>query len=193
MSNYVGYSPWQDAAQYGQGLGEVLGQILLNQPRLRAQQAMEQQRFPLEQQLLQAQIKNQNFQPQYRQDLLSMKQQSEADKARYEGENLDIRRGALANQAELNDERARHNMDTEESNKERQSWKEQHPTVPSAGAGLGEGLRGIKMVSDAAKGAAGAAGMSKDVPVHIDPKLEATAAQMAQQPGAHSIRLSARD
>ena len=74
-------------------------------------------------------------------------------------------------------------MDTEEFNKERQSWKEQHPTVPSAGAGLGEGLRGIKMVSDAARGASGAAGMSKDVPVHIDPKLEATAAQMAQQPG----------
>lgn len=59
----IGYSPWQEAAQYGEGLGRTLSQAMLQQPALRAQLGMErarfaqeQQLFPLQQQLLQAQV-----------------------------------------------------------------------------------------------------------------------------------------
>ena len=41
----VGYSPWQDAASYGAGLGSTLSEALLQMPRMRAEQAMEQARF----------------------------------------------------------------------------------------------------------------------------------------------------
>jgi len=59
----IGYSPWQDAANYGAGLGNTLGEILLRVPQMRAQAALAQQQnqrdaqaFPLEQQYKQAQI-----------------------------------------------------------------------------------------------------------------------------------------
>jgi hypothetical protein len=35
--DYVGYSPWTDAAAYGQGLGQSLGQALINMPQQRMQ------------------------------------------------------------------------------------------------------------------------------------------------------------
>lgn len=37
----VGYSPWQDAAQYGQGLGQALTQGLLQLPQQRAEQKIQ--------------------------------------------------------------------------------------------------------------------------------------------------------
>lgn len=40
MPNYIGSSPWLDAANYGQALGQTLGQILLQMPQMRAQNAL---------------------------------------------------------------------------------------------------------------------------------------------------------
>ena len=58
----IGYSPWQDAASYGQALGQTLAQGMLQLPRQRAEMDMERQRFasqqgmvPLQQMLLRAQ------------------------------------------------------------------------------------------------------------------------------------------
>lgn len=42
MPQYIGYSPWQDAAQYGRSLGETLGQILLGVPQMRHQKRLQE-------------------------------------------------------------------------------------------------------------------------------------------------------
>ncbi len=82
----IQYSPWQDAAEYGAGLGRTLSQAMLQMPMLKAQQAMEQQRLgmeqgryqteqsqaPLQAQLLQAQIGNLNARPELAQQRLAM-------------------------------------------------------------------------------------------------------------------------
>lgn len=38
MPNYVGYSPWQDAAEVGKGIGDALGAVLFKLPMLRAEE-----------------------------------------------------------------------------------------------------------------------------------------------------------
>ena len=69
----VGYSPWADAANYGAGLGETLGRILLQVPQQRAELRMQQQQFPLQQQLMQAQINEANLRPGLQQQALAIK------------------------------------------------------------------------------------------------------------------------
>jgi hypothetical protein len=71
--SYLSYSPWQDAANVGRGIGDSLSQAILMRPELRArvvaqqqQQQEQQQRFPLEQKLLEAQIGNTQAQPELR-------------------------------------------------------------------------------------------------------------------------------
>lgn len=56
MPQYFQYSPWTDAAAYGQGLGQTLGQVLLQMPREKAEEQRRALEFPLQQQLLQAQL-----------------------------------------------------------------------------------------------------------------------------------------
>lgn len=119
MSNFVNYSPWQDAANYGQGLGQALGQILLQQPRQRAEFQMQQERFPLEQQLLQAQVKNTEFQPEYRNELLGLRQQSEQDRNTNAQQGLDIKSALLALQQQIQPQRvdiAQQNADSNTQN-----------------------------------------------------------------------------
>lgn len=77
----ITYSPWQDAANYGRGLGDTLGQILLQVPRIRAQQKMqgaefqnEQSNWPLQHQLLQAQVGEAQQRPQLEQAKLAIQQ-----------------------------------------------------------------------------------------------------------------------
>lgn len=64
MPQYFQSSPWQDAARYGAGLGDTLGQAFIQLPQQRAmiamhaqqqQQAMQQRAFENQQQLLQQQ------------------------------------------------------------------------------------------------------------------------------------------
>lgn len=43
----IGYSPWQDAAQVGQGLGQALVKALIEVPRLKAREAMDQRELDL--------------------------------------------------------------------------------------------------------------------------------------------------
>src|ERR1019366_4531675 len=50
MGNYVGYSPWTDAGNYGAGLGATLGKALIEQPQLRYQLALQQQQMAQQQQ-----------------------------------------------------------------------------------------------------------------------------------------------
>ncbi len=38
MPNYIGYSPWTDAAEVGKGIGDVLGAVLFKLPLLRAEE-----------------------------------------------------------------------------------------------------------------------------------------------------------
>lgn len=95
MPNFVNYSPWTDAANAGRGLGDVLSQVLLQQPRQKAEFQMEQQRFPLEQALLQAQVNNQNFRPQYQQDILGLKQQQIGNQQQNQSNNLDLKKALL--------------------------------------------------------------------------------------------------
>lgn len=119
MANFVNYSPWQDAANYGQGLGQALGQILLQQPRQRAEFQMQQERFPLEQQLLQAQVKNTEFQPEYRNELLGLRQQSEQDRNTNAQQGLDIKSALLALQQQIQPQRvdiAQQNADSNTQN-----------------------------------------------------------------------------
>lgn len=69
----VGYSPWQDAANYGSGLGETLGKLLIGLPQQRAELAMQRQQFPLQQQLLQAQVQEANLRPGMQQQALAIR------------------------------------------------------------------------------------------------------------------------
>lgn len=50
MPDYIGYSPWQDAANMGAGIGQSLGQAMLALPQQRAQLAMHQQALQAQQQ-----------------------------------------------------------------------------------------------------------------------------------------------
>ena len=71
--NYFQSSPWQDAARYGQGLAETLGQVFINAPMQRAQIAMHQQ-----------QINQSNMQAQRQFDL--QKQQLGQDERHFQDE-----------------------------------------------------------------------------------------------------------
>ena len=87
MAGFYHYSPWQDAANFGQGVGQSLGQALAQRPEIQArareiqqqmqlrqqQGAREQQQFPLELQAKLAQIEN------YKNDQLWKQRQYELD------------------------------------------------------------------------------------------------------------------
>lgn len=106
--SYVGYSPWTDAANLGGGIGDALGKILLQRPEMRARVAAQQQeqqeqaqRFPLEQQLLQSQIKNADFRPQYQQDMVDLRGKVDQAKIDQGNEGLDLKTALLALQQQL--------------------------------------------------------------------------------------------
>jgi len=88
----IGYSPWQDAAAYGRGLGDSLSQGLL---------ALPQQKFALAQQAAQMQQRNQMFQLQqqglnnYRQGTLDWRDQGLAERSS-QNNILDTIKAALA-------------------------------------------------------------------------------------------------
>jgi len=110
---YIGYSPWQDAAEYGKGLGESLTQLLLHVPMVRAQQRQQQYENqqtqlmgPLQMELLRAQIAEANArgqsygsEAQRYTDQLNLKKQEDADATqRYTNElNLKKTEDAVAN------------------------------------------------------------------------------------------------
>src|SRR5437899_9279022 len=48
----VNYSPWNDAAQFGQGVSNSLAELLVRLPQLRAQQVYQQQELALQGQRL---------------------------------------------------------------------------------------------------------------------------------------------
>src|ERR1700679_383562 len=54
MSNYVGNNFWPDAAVYGAGLGQTLGQALIQRPQDRYELALRQRQMELQQAQLQA-------------------------------------------------------------------------------------------------------------------------------------------
>ena len=87
----AGYNPWLEAAAYGQALGDSLGRAMIQLPNQRLQHFEEAQRFPLEQKLLQAQIANQEYMPEFRRQGLEFKQQQEADRMHNAGEVLDLK------------------------------------------------------------------------------------------------------
>jgi hypothetical protein len=62
----INYSPWMDAARYGQGLGETLGRILMQMPQVRAQQRIDLARLPIELQMQRSQLENANALRAYR-------------------------------------------------------------------------------------------------------------------------------
>lgn len=88
----VGYSPWADAANYGAGLGETLGRILLQVPQQRAELRMQQQQFPLQQQLMQAQINEANLRPGLQQQAMAIKSLQEQLAAQRAGVTEDYER-----------------------------------------------------------------------------------------------------
>jgi hypothetical protein len=51
----IGTNPWLGAAQAGEGIGQSLGQLMLQVPQIRAHLAMQQQQMAIEQQRLQMQ------------------------------------------------------------------------------------------------------------------------------------------
>lgn len=59
----IGYSPWTDAAQYGQGLADTLGQIFLGLPKQRFEMAQQASEAPLQRQLLEAQVQEAQAKP----------------------------------------------------------------------------------------------------------------------------------
>jgi hypothetical protein len=56
MPNFVGYSPWTDAGNYGEGLGRTLGEAMIQMPQQRAQLAMQQAQAAAQQQHQLAQL-----------------------------------------------------------------------------------------------------------------------------------------
>lgn len=171
--SYIGYSPWQDAASYGQGLGAALGQILLQQPRLRAAQQMEQQRFPLEQQLLQAQIRGAEAAPDLkRMQLEGLLQRIQSSTALNQAtEQLRKAQTELAGAAQAKDI-----AQTEKLGSPTQ------PKSPTAEQQFSMGQAAMKMLDNAAKNRALAAGMAPTVPVVVAPEVRQQVAGMAAQP-----------
>lgn len=86
--SFFSYSPWQDAANFGQGVGRSLSQALIQQPQAQAevalmrqrmqgeqqQQSREAQQFSLTMEELKARTANENAQPELRQARAAMEQ-----------------------------------------------------------------------------------------------------------------------
>ena len=120
MAGFYHYSPWQDAANFGQGVGQSLGQALAQRPEIQARarelqmqmqlqkerDAREQQSFPLKQELLKAQVGAANFRPQYLQEEADRKRQYEEDRLKQGSEALDIRRALMEMQGKINQQNA---------------------------------------------------------------------------------------
>lgn len=95
------YSPWGDAAAYGQGLGNTLSQALLQQPQRRMEMQQQKERFPLEQDLLRARIQEALAQPAIKEMLLKLSQER-ADTGRMTAESMGKYRGAMGDAATTN-------------------------------------------------------------------------------------------
>lgn len=54
MPNYVGYSPWMDAAQVGRGIGQSLSAALFQVPAMRRKQAQDDREYELQRRRVQA-------------------------------------------------------------------------------------------------------------------------------------------
>ena len=50
MSGFYSYSPWRDAANFGQGVGSALSQALIQRPEINAQAALMRQKLSSQQQ-----------------------------------------------------------------------------------------------------------------------------------------------
>jgi hypothetical protein len=93
----IGYSPWKDAASYGEGMGRTIAQALLQMPQIRQQAAIqkgeygmqvgryqqEQAQQPLQNQLLQAQVAYEQQRPQLEAQRLANAQQLNVPRANY--------------------------------------------------------------------------------------------------------------
>lgn len=88
MPNYVGHSPWLEAAQMGRGLGQTLGAILFQVPKMRHDRQVAEQELALRER----QISNQEAMIQPRLGAYAAQQRNYADQATY-------RTGQLARQS----------------------------------------------------------------------------------------------
>ena len=87
MSGFYSYSPWRDAANFGQGVGSALSQALIQRPEINAQAALmrqqlskQQQEEPLDLDLKRAQIRNLDYRPDYLGQVLQAKIDAQTDR-----------------------------------------------------------------------------------------------------------------
>lgn len=80
----VGYSPWEDAAQYGRGLADTLGQIFLGLPKQRFEMAQARAEAPLQQQLLQAQVAEAQAKPELAREMQMFRQEGLDERLRHD-------------------------------------------------------------------------------------------------------------
>ena len=77
----IGYTPWHDAANFGQGLGQIITQALFQVPAQRREQAMQEREFGLKERQLAAQEGlNQMHAQLYQAQAASMPKKLELDK-----------------------------------------------------------------------------------------------------------------
>lgn len=88
MPDYIGYSPWQDAAQVGRGIGDALATMLFKIPLLRAEMKHKERDFELEERRL------------------NQQQEYNVGRLENQSEMLDLRRMLGESQAGLNSMRA---------------------------------------------------------------------------------------
>lgn len=90
MAGYFNYSPWPDAAEYGRGFGQTISQAMLRAPQQRMEMQQQKERFPLEQELLKAQISSALSQPELRKLMLQAALQRADNQGAYQKGQLKI-------------------------------------------------------------------------------------------------------
>lgn len=118
MPNFVGYSPWSDAANYGQGLGQSLSAAMLQMPQQRAELAMRVQQLQREQAYHQQQMQQMQM---YRQQQNTLAQEKLTEQSRFHDSEAGKWQQSFGLQQQQRDEATRHNKEVEANDRNRLS------------------------------------------------------------------------
>lgn len=173
MPGYFNYSPWTDAANYGRGFGQTLAQALIRAPQERENLAEQRARFPLEQELTEAQIHSALAQPELRKMMYDAAMGRNANqKEHYENEDANAKE-RTGNTKDYNEKRVKlgqQNADT------RTAAQQEHASYDSQKQGTTAALAQGKIALDAVMEALG----QKKIDTMGQPKMQ-TGAQTDSQ------------